>query len=246
MKALVLAAGQGTRLRPLTVNCPKPMLSIGGRPILEHVIAHLRKHNITEVAINLNYRPEAIVDYFGDGHELGVSITYSYEEQLLGSAGAARALDWFFTDTFVVWYGDVLSDLNLTELMRRHLAKGAAATLALYDVEQPERCGIVQIDRYGWITRFIEKPPPDAPLGNLANAGIYIVDPTLLRWIPADHPVDFGSELFPRLLCFGAPLLGVKPDAYVLDVGSVERYHQADADLRSGRFRSSLVAETLN
>jgi mannose-1-phosphate guanylyltransferase len=244
VKALMLAAGQGTRLRPLTLECPKPMLSIGGRPILEHIIAHLRKYDITEVAINLNYRPEAIVDYFGDGHEFGVSITYSYEEQLLGSAGAARALDWFFTDMFVVWYGDVLSDLNLTELMRRHLAQGAAATLALYEVDEPERCGIVQIDRHGWITRFIEKPPPDVPLGNLANAGIYIVEPALLRWIPADRTVDFGSELFPRLLAYGAPLLGVKPDAYVLDVGSVERYQQANVDLRSGRFCSSLLAQT--
>jgi NDP-sugar pyrophosphorylase family protein len=215
------------------------MLAVGGRPILEHIISHLHEHGIAEIAINLNYKPKSIVDYFGDGHQLGVSITYSLEERLLGSAGAARALEWFFNDTFVVCYGDVLWDLDLGEVIHRHVARGAAATLALYEVDEPERCGIVQVDRYGWITRFVEKPPHDAPFGNLANAGIYVVEPDLLRWIPVDHPVDFGSDMFPRLLRFGAPLLGVKPDAYVLDVGSIERYQQANADLCSGRFRSA-------
>ncbi len=242
MKALVLAAGQGTRLRPLTLERPKPMLPVGRRPILEHIVAHLRTHGITEIAINLNYRPQVIVDYFGDGDKWDVSITYSYEDHLLGSAGAARALEWFFTDTFVVWYGDVLSDLDLGALIRRHRSTRAAASLALYEVDEPERCGIVQVDRDGWITRFKEKPARNAHLGNLANAGIYVIEPELLPWIPGDRPVDFGSDLFPRLLSFGAPFQGITPEAYVLDVGSLERYQQAEADLQAGRFRSSLTA----
>ena len=158
MRALILAAGEGTRLRPLTLTCPKPMLPVGGRPVLEHLVRLLRRHGVTEIAINLHYRPEVIVRHFGDGARFGVSITYSPEERLLGSAGAAKRLEWFFGETFFVLYGDVLTDLDLGSLVDRHRARRAAATLALYEVEDPTRCGIVEVAADGRIVRFAEKP----------------------------------------------------------------------------------------
>jgi NDP-sugar pyrophosphorylase family protein len=242
MKALLLAAGEGTRLRPFTLQRPKPMLPLGGKPILEHLVAQLRDSGVTEIAVNLHYQPQAVVDYFGDGRQFGVTITYSHEEHLLGSAGAVKALDWFLTDPFFVLYGDVLSNVDLRALRARHADSGAVATLSLHEVPDPWRCGIVTLDPAGWITRFIEKPAPGTPCGNLANSGIYLVQPEVVRWIPAGGPFDFGRDLFPRLLEMQLPLLGFTPGAYVVDIGSPERYAQAEADLQSGRFRSCLFA----
>src|SRR5579872_7407537 len=163
MKALLLAAGEGTRLRPLTLDRPKPMLPLGDRPMLEYLVRLLREHGITEIAINLHYKPEAIVRHFGDGRPFGVSITYSFERCLLGSAGAARKLDWYFgREPFLVLYGDVLANVNLTALLAHHQAARADGTLALYEVEDPTRCGMVELDDDKRITRFVEKPARDA------------------------------------------------------------------------------------
>src|ERR1051326_4195920 len=149
MRALILAAGEGTRLRPLTLDRPKPMLPVGGRPILEHLVVLLRDHGIREVAINLHYKPRGISDYFGDGTRFGVQITYSLEARLLGSAGAAKQLDWFLGSTsepFIVIYGDVLADIDLHQLINVHGSKRGLGTLALYHVEDPGRCGIVELE----------------------------------------------------------------------------------------------------
>jgi NDP-sugar pyrophosphorylase family protein len=241
VKALILAAGEGTRLRPLTLSQPKPMLPVGGRPILEHLVAHLAANGIRDIAINLHYKPEAITRYFGDGGPFGVRIVYSHEPQLLGSAGAARALDWFLDEPFVVWYGDVLADVDVGELIRRHKANNATATLALYEAEDKTRCGMVEVDGNGRVLDFIEKPAADVACGELANAGIYVVDPSVLDGVERDRNVDFGSHVFPQLLASGAPLYGYGLDGYVLDIGSPARYAQAEADLQAGRFRSSAV-----
>jgi mannose-1-phosphate guanylyltransferase/phosphomannomutase len=240
MRALILAAGEGTRLRPLTLERPKPMLPIGGRPILEHLIALLRRHGVTEIAINLHYRPDAILDHFGSGDSFGVSLTYSHEENLLGSAGAARRLAWFFDGPFLVLYGDVLTDLDLSALVNRHRATGAAVTLALYRVADPSRCGIVELTDDNRIRRFIEKPRPEQTFSDLANAGVYVVEPSVLAGVPAGRPFDFGLDLFPRLLERDFPLYGFCLPGYILDIGSIERYRQAEADLRAGAFRSPL------
>jgi NDP-sugar pyrophosphorylase family protein len=237
MRALVLAAGEGRRLRPLTLRMPKPMVPVGGRPVLEHLLALLRAHGVDEVAINLHHRPEAIVDHFGDGRAFGVAITYAHEPRLLGSAGAARALDGFLTDTFLVLYGDVLTDADLSALAARHRAAGGAGTIGLYEVPDPERCGIAELDGSGRVTRFVEKPAPGAVAGNLANSGIVVLEPSVLREVPPDRPYDFGLHLFPRLLERGAPLFGARLDGYVLDIGSPERLAQAEADYRAGRYR---------
>ena len=246
MKALILAAGEGTRLRPLTLDRPKPMLRVGGRPILDHLVDLLRRHGVTEIAINLHYKPEVIVDYFGDGARSGVSITYSPEAELLGSAGAVKRLASFWTETFLVVYGDVLTNLDLTALVAQHRSSGAQVTVALYEVEEPTRCGIVDLTDDGRIVRFVEKPAPEAVFSNLANAGVYVVEPEVLRHIPTNQPFDFGRDLFPVLLEAGVPLSGQRAVGYVLDIGSPERYQQAEADWQAGRLApDGLVSNSL-
>jgi NDP-sugar pyrophosphorylase family protein len=236
MKALLLAAGEGTRLRPLTLDRPKPMLPISGRPVLDHLVRLLRWHGVGEIAINLHYRPEAIVEYFADGRDFDVSIRYSHEEQLLGSAGAARQLQSFFDGPFFVLYGDVLTSIDLTRMAAGHRATGALATMALYEVEDASRCGMVATQADGRVTRFVEKPPAGWANGMLANAGIYVVEPAALRFIPESRPYDFGQHLFPDLLARGLPLYACPASAYVLDIGSFERYAQAEADALDGRY----------
>jgi len=236
MRALILAAGEGTRLRPLTADRPKPMLRVGDRPLLEHLVRLLRRHGVHEIAINLHYKPEPIVDHFGDGQRFGVQITYSHEDSLLGSAGAAKQLEWFLDDTFLVLYGDVLTDLNLTALVEHHHARAVAGTIAVYEVDEPTRCGIVQLGPDDRVVRFVEKPS-SAAFGTLANAGVYVLEPSVLQAVPAGQPFDFGHDLFPRLLAQGVHLSGYRAASYVLDVGSPERYAQAEADWREGRFR---------
>jgi len=219
---------------------PKPMVPVGGRPVLEHLIALLRLHGITEIAINLHYRPEAIVEYFGNGERSGVAITYSHEARLLGSAGAARALDTFLTDTFLCLYGDVLTNVDVSALVARHRQAGAAATIGVYEVADPSRCGIVEVDGSGRVTRFVEKPAPGTIAGNLANSGILVLEPSVLREIPPNEPCDFGFHLFPRLLDHGVPLFGERLEGYIMDIGSLDRLEQAEADYRTGQFRSPL------
>ena len=158
MKALILAAGEGTRLRPLTLTRPKPMLPIGGIPLLELWLRLLVRHGVRDIAINLHYKPDVVTSYFGDGTRWHVRLTYSFEEQALGTAGAVRRLQSFLDERFFVLYGDVLTDLDLTALAALHERKQAALTAALYRVPRPWECGIVAMDADGRITRFVEKP----------------------------------------------------------------------------------------
>jgi NDP-sugar pyrophosphorylase family protein len=205
------------------------MLPVGGRPVLEHLVVLLARHGITEIAINTHYKAEAITQYFADGARHGVKIQYSPEPRLLGTAGAAKQLDWYFRETFLVLYGDVLADVDLSHLVGMHRAKGAIATLALYTVDDPERCGIVEHEM-GRIKRFVEKPDPGAVNGNLANAGIYVLEPEVLDIVERDQPADFGRDVFPTLLTRGAPMYGFCLDGYILDIGSPSRYAQAVCD----------------
>ncbi|MHB8491832.1 MAG: nucleotidyltransferase family protein [Solirubrobacteraceae bacterium] len=236
MKALLLAAGEGTRLRPLTDRIPKPMLPIDGRPLLEHLVGLLRAHGVTEVAINLHHRGEAITDHFGDGTGLGVRIVYSHEESMLGSAGAAKRLERFLDEPFLVLYGDVLTDVDLTRLGALHRRSGAAATVAVYPVDDPARCGVVELDATGRVRRFVEKPAPGETESSLGNAGVYCLEPDVLSLVPPEAPSDFGHDLFPRLLDSGRTMVAYHdPGAYYLDIGSIERYEQAQSDARAGR-----------
>jgi NDP-sugar pyrophosphorylase family protein len=238
MRALVLAAGEGTRLRPFTLERPKPMVPIGGTPLLEHLVRLLRRHGVAQIAINVHYKPEVIVDHFGDGSRFGVSIVYSWEPRLRGSAGAARQLDWFLTEPFIVLYGDVLTNIDLGELVALHHGRAACATLALYEPDDPSRCGIVELGPEGRVVRFAEKPVTDCVGGAmLANAGIYVLEPEVLHLVPPEGSFDFGNDLFPRLLREKQAVYAYRVPGYILDVGSPERYARAEADLRAGKLQ---------
>ncbi|MCS7260865.1 MAG: nucleotidyltransferase family protein [Anaerolineae bacterium] len=229
MKAMILAAGEGTRLRPLTEQCPKPMLPVAGRPLLEHTLAWLQRYGIREVAINLHHLPEAIRGYFGDGSRFGMRITYSPEEQLLGTAGAVRRLEHFFNETFVVVYGDVLTDLDLAALLRFHREHQGIGTITLYRVNNPTACGLVELDWDGRVVRFIEKPRPEEVFTNLANAGVYILEPEVIAQIPPEGASDFGRDVFPALLERGLTLYGyiIPATTRLIDIGSPEHYRLA-------------------
>lgn len=235
MRALILAAGEGTRLRPLTLDRPKPMIPIAGVPLLERMILHLRRHGIDEIAINLHYQARVITNYFGDGQAFGVRITYSPEERLLGSAGAAKRLEQFFDDTFLVCYGDVLSNIDVTSLSEWHRSRAAVATIAVYEAEDPTRCGIVGFDADGRVGRFVEKPAPDQVFSRFANAGICVLEPRVLAYVPKDQPCDFGQHVFSALLRDDLPVYARPANAYVMDIGSIERLEAAERDLRAGR-----------
>jgi len=237
MKAMVLAAGEGTRLRPLTYTTPKVMLPLAGRPMLEYIVGWLRTNGIMDIAINLSHLPEVVMEWLGDGEKLGVRMRYSLEEQALGTAGALSRLRDFFDDTFLVVYGDMLTDMDVRALADYHRSKAALATLTLFEVEEPRAYGIVEVDSEGRIRRFVEKPSPGETTSNLANAAIYVLEPEVMDSIPSETFYDFGFDVFPRLLREGAPLYGYVTDAAILDAGTMENYRHVEQVLAEGRFR---------
>lgn len=232
MKVLILTAGEGTRLRPLTNDRPKPMLPVAGQPLLAITISRLREAGITDIAINLHYHPEAITQYFGNGRAFDVSITYSYEPVVLGTAGAARKLDGYLDETFLVIYGDVLARLDYQRLIEFHRSRRAAVTLSLYHVANPTQVGLVGIDGQNRITRFVEKPKQEDVFTDLANAGILVCEPSILSHVPRGTFFDFGHDLLPLLLDLGLPLYGLPlaGDEYLIDIGTVENYERAQRE----------------
>ena len=228
MKAMILAAGQGTRLRPITDEIPKPMAPLAGKPLLEYNIELLKKHDVREIAINLHYRPETITNHFGNGTKWGVQITYSWESKLLGTAGAVKKLESFFTDApFLLLYGDNLSNCNLTRLIDFHQAKKGIATIALYKREDVSQSGIAQLDKDARILRFLEKPRPEQVFSHFVNAGIYVLEPHILKYIPSEQPYDFSRELFPKLLNGGKRLYSYVMTEELLWVDTPEDYQRA-------------------
>jgi phosphoheptose isomerase/dTDP-glucose pyrophosphorylase len=236
VRGFILAAGEGTRLRPLTLDRPKPMLPINGQPLLQHTVDWLRAAGIQNVAINLHHRPEAIIDHFGDGARYGVQIQYSREEQLWGTAGALRRLNGFVGDgPLVIVYGDVLTNLNLRDLLAFHqrtLARDPSLgiTLGLQRLTNPIGKGLVELDARNRVTRFIEKPT-DA-FSDLVNAGVMIVEPQVIDRIPAQTFYDFGQHLLPQLIDSDIALYGwiVPASAYLIDIGTPENYAQAQRE----------------
>ena len=240
MKGMILAAGEGRRLRPLTDHTPKPMLPLAGRPLLEYTIAHLRDNGFTDLAINLHHLPAPVKHYFGDGHCWGVSLRYSVEEHLLGSAGGVKRLQSFFDDTFVVYYGDVFTRANLRPMLDLHRRAGVLATMGLYRVPDPWNRGIVDLDAAHMITRFVEKPPREQVFSNLANAGIYILEPEVLNYIPPEQAYDFGQDVFPDLLARGTRVAGYIIEDMLIDIGLPEKYEQAN--LLAGELMEAVVS----
>jgi len=241
MRAMVLCAGYGTRLGELTREVPKPMLPLQGRPILEWILAHLRSHDFREAAVNLHFHPESILAHFGDGAALGMSLAWSHEPELLGTAGGVKKMEEFLraSDPFLVHYGDVLTDEDFSAMARFHREKGALATLLLH-----QRAGsnsVVTMDGDQRITGFLERPGEEARRGAVSpwvNSGICLCHPEVLDRIPAGKPCDLPRDIFPQLLgggkVFGYPLSG-----YRCAIDSPQRLEEARAALAEGRCKIS-------
>jgi mannose-1-phosphate guanylyltransferase / phosphomannomutase len=237
VKAVVMAGGEGTRLRPLTSNQPKPMVPIVGKPCMEHILELLKQHGLEDVIVTVAFMPQAIRGYFGDGESLGVSIEYSVEESPLGTAGSVRLASDRLDETFVVISGDALCDVDLTDLIRFHREQEAAVTIGLKSVENPLEFGIVVTDEDGRIERFLEKPSWSQVFSDTINTGIYVLEPEVLRHVPTDGPYDFSKELFPLLLEMGRPLYGYVFDDYWQDIGNLDQFRQANYDALDERVR---------
>jgi NDP-sugar pyrophosphorylase family protein len=236
MKAMILAAGGGTRLHPLTHALPKPMLPIANAPVMEYVVRLLARHGFDSIIVNLHHLGHTIADHFGDGQRLGVRITYSREDEPTGTAGGVkRVADFFGGETFVVIGGDDLTDIDVGAVLDFHRHRGALATIALTEVSDVSQFGVVVTDETGRILRFQEKPPPAEALSNLANTGVYVFEPEMLDFIPADEFFDFGRQVFPLLLERGAAFYGYRAGGYWRDVGTPREYLEANWDALEGR-----------
>jgi len=231
MKAVILVGGEGTRLRPLTWNTPKAIVPILNRPFLEHLIHYLKKHGITEVILAMGYLPDPIQDRLGDGSQLGARVRYVMEDSPLGTAGAVKNAEPFLDGPFVVFNGDILTEIDLTAMIKRHQEKKPKASIALTPVDNPTIYGVVETDARGMVRRFVEKPGWDKVTTNMINAGIYILEPEILAQIPASTRSMFERDIFPSLLDTGEPILGYPSDTYWIDIGTPEKYLKAHHDL---------------
>ncbi len=228
MRAVLMAGGSGTRLRPLTCDLPKPMVPILNRPIAEHIIDLLKRHQIREVIATLHYLPDVMRDYFQDGSEFGVQMTYAVEEdQPLGTAGCVKNIAELLDDTFLVISGDSVTDFDLSAAIEFHYRKGSKATLVLTRVPNPIEFGVVITDDQGNIKRFLEKPSSSEIFSDTVNTGIYILEPEVLKYLPENEEADFSKDLFPLLLEKGEPMYGYVADGYWCDVGHLDAYREA-------------------
>jgi NDP-sugar pyrophosphorylase family protein len=235
MKAFILAAGLGTRLRSLGLDLPKVMVPVGGKPLLEHHLELFKRQGVHELIVNLHYLPEKITNYFGDGSRFGVKITYSVETELLGTAGGVKKMERELLDgTFLVFYGDNLVRVEFAPLIEFHRARQAAATVVLFASSEPWTGGVVETDSNGRVLRFVEKPDRKQVSTNLISAGIFVIEPSVLEMIPAGQFYDFGKDVFPKLLADGRPVYAMKPEAYIQDVGTPERLAKAQHDFEQG------------
>jgi mannose-1-phosphate guanylyltransferase/phosphomannomutase len=235
VKAVILAGGEGTRLRPLTSNQPKPMMPLVNKPMLEHIVTLLARHGFDDIVVTVAYLGNQIRDYFGDGADFGVTMRYATEDTPLGTAGSVRNASAELDDTFLVISGDVLTDIDLSSLVAAHRARGALASIALKRVENPLEFGIVITNADGDIERFLEKPSWGQVFSDTINTGIYVLEPDIFEFIPADEVVDFSGDVFPAALAKGLSLHGHVADGYWEDVGTSEAYLQAHADVLDGR-----------
>lgn len=241
-KAMILAAGEGTRLRPLTLQTPKVLLPIAGTPLIQYTLAWLKSHNISDVAINLYHLGDEIKAFLGDGSKFGVTIHYSSEKILLGTAGGVKKLEKFFDSTFVVFYGDILTDFDLSAMVDFHQEKKAIATLALFETANYQEVGIVNMETDGKISRLVEKPKsplPDPQSQVLANGAVYALEKNVLDYIPKKTSCDFAYDVFPRLINLDLPVYGyvLDPQDHLIDIGTVEKYHKVNEDIKEGRVK---------
>lgn len=244
MKAMVLAAGKGTRLLPLTGEIPKPMAPVVGKPIIQHIFELLAETELEEVHVNVHYLADSILGAYEDTTSVnGMKICMTREAELMGTAGSVRRIADRFNDTFVVVMGDALTDVDVREVVAFHKEHGAMATMALMRVADTSQYGVVEMDSERNIASFQEKPRPDEAISNLANTGIYVLEPEALRYIPENTFFDFAKDVFPRLLAAGERLVGYEGDFYWSDIGNLEAYRAAQHDALSGKVRLNIPGE---
>jgi mannose-1-phosphate guanylyltransferase/phosphomannomutase len=241
MKAVLMAGGEGSRLRPLTIVRPKPMVPIVNKPVMEHVLTLLKRHGITDVIVTVQYLASVIEDHFGDGSALGMHITYSVEEVPLGTAGSVKAVQDQLDDTFLVISADALTDFDLGRIIEFHRDRKATATLTLYQVPNPLEYGVVIIDGEGRIRQFLEKPSWGEVFSDTVNTGIYVLEPTIFDYYEAGKPVDFSQQVFPELLRKRDRLYGYVASGYWCDVGNIQEYMRANADVLQGKVDVGLL-----
>ncbi|MFB0562752.1 MAG: sugar phosphate nucleotidyltransferase [Candidatus Lokiarchaeia archaeon] len=243
MQAVILAGGKGTRLRPLTVNKPKPLFPVGGIPIMEHTIRLLKRYGIRDIVISLGYLGESIEQYFGDGSRYGVNLIYCYEKTPLGTAGAVKHAEEYISDRFIVASGDVLTDINLSDFLDEHQRNGVLASIALTRSISPTAFGIVFLDDNSYITRFLEKPSWGEVFSDIINAGFYVLEPEILNLIPKKREYDFSRNVFPKMLSDDKKLFGYMIDSYWMDIGNPQKYLEANYDVLKGAVKSELPYE---
>jgi mannose-1-phosphate guanylyltransferase len=236
LRSIILVGGEGTRLRPLTLRTPKQMLPLVGVPMIECVLEELARHGVTEVVLSVGYLPDQFEAAYPENRIGGVKVTYAVEPERLDTAGAIRfaAATAGIDETFLVMNGDILTDLDITSLVAFHRERGAEATIALHAVEDPSRYGVVDCDDEGRVGSFIEKPAPGEAPSNLINAGVYVMEPSVLERIAPDRRVNVERETFPQLAAAGS-LYARAQDAYWLDTGTPTTYLEANADILAGR-----------
>src|SRR4026207_1553753 len=239
MKAILLAGGKGTRLRPLTIHTPKPIVPIFNRPFLHYQIDLLKQvPEIDEVILSLNYQPRRIEEIFGDGSDTGIKIRYVVEPAPLGTGGAIKYAGDKLTESVVVFNGDVLTQIDLAAVIRLHRERQAKATIVLTPVDNPAAYGLVETDAAGNVTRFLEKPNPDEITTNNINAGIYVLEPDTFDRIPKDTPYSIERSYFPSLIERGETFVAYVERGYWIDIGTPEKYTQVHRDIMDGRYTS--------
>jgi mannose-1-phosphate guanylyltransferase/phosphomannomutase len=243
MKAVVMAGGEGSRLRPLTSRQPKPLVPVAGRPIMEHILLHLRRHQMRDVVATVQYLGSSIRNYFGDGSEQGVALTYSVEDSPLGTAGSVMLARQQLTEPFVVISGDSLTDIDLAAATRFHRERRAIATIVLKPVPNPLEYGVVVVDEGGAVQRFIEKPSWGEVISDLANTGIYILDPAVFDFFRPGEVTDWSGDVFPKLLKEGEHVFGWVASGYWEDVGSHSAYVKANFDCLEGKVKVQIPGD---
>jgi mannose-1-phosphate guanylyltransferase/mannose-1-phosphate guanylyltransferase/phosphomannomutase len=246
MRAMVMAAGLGTRLRPLTYEVPKPMVPVVNRPIMEHILRLLKRHGFEQAIANLHWFPDTIRDRFGQGSELGIELSYSYEEELLGTAGGVRNVsEYFGAEPFLVMAADALTDIDLAGLRAAHEANDGIATLAVKRVPNVSEFGVVITGGDGRVQGFQEKPDPAEALSDLASCMIYVLEPEIFGYFPDRPAVDFALDVFPALLEHDVPFHVHVIDAYWNDVGSLDEYLRGNLDAVQGAVDVELAGTLL-
>lgn len=245
MKAIIMAGGEGTRLRPLTCNRPKPMVPIANKPMMEHTVELLKKYNILDIAVTLLYMPESIKEYFDDGKEFGVNMRYYIETVPLGTAGSVKCAEEFLDEPFIVISGDALTDADLGRAIEYHYNKDSIATLLLKKVTVPLEYGIVVTDSDGRIIRFLEKPSWGEVFSDTVNTGIYILSPDVLKYISRNVLFDFSKDLFPILLKEGLPMYGYTIEEYWCDIGNPGAYIQSHIDIMEERVKVNIPGKQI-